>query len=643
MSLKIDRAKKTADKLVLEKRVPLRIQGKNYVYLMTNDFTVVAGKLRSFGCRMPKNKEFVENHSLAKNVQAKMINLGANWSLTVTSNLAVLNYFDAESQTFYIVFLEKLTADGSNSSIVKMFNCVFENKVNEIKNLVKLGYDVDQGIEGGATPLMLACSIDACDSVKTLVEFGANINAVDANGQTPLMYTTFKNSVYSAKFLLSCKGIKLDEKNIAGETALQMSVSFFSDEVFQYLVQAGADINTVDYSGMSPLAVSIKKKNWTISRKLIEYGADVNFSDKMGRTPLIFSAQYDNVIVVQDLINAGADITIKDINENTALLVAAEHNSYKVLKKLIDSHDFSDYEFIQAVVKSAMKGFVDATNVLLENSLNKKEMAFAALVSACLKNHADIIHVCMDYDCDVNGSLYFGMTPLMIACYVNAEKAVLQLIAYDADINRLDENGMTALMYAACKNNLKILIALQRNGADKSVKDKCGKTFEDYAKSFDKRTYSQMVLERISDNSPKFEEKRKDDIPHNPQPFIERFDWYIQKYWERFPNNKQSDIYKKAGLSKQTFSKIISNRKRDFHPKKDTVIQLAIGLRLTFNEAEDLLQSSGYAFSEYDKKDVEMKCLFCEQNYNLFDWNDRMRGVTGKVFFKAFFGNEDCE
>ena len=142
---------------------------------------------------------------------------------------------------------------------------------------------------------------------------------------------------------------------------------------------------------------------------------------------------------------------------------------------------------------------------------------------------------------------------------------------------------------------------------------------------------------------PATEINRKDEIPQKHQPFLDRFDWYMQKYLERFPNNKQSDIYKDAGISKQNFSKIISNRKPDFRPKKDTVIQLALGLKLTLNESEDFLQSAGYAFSEMDKKDLEVKTLLNEKNYKLYDWNDRIYGVTGKVFFKALVESEEDE
>ncbi len=87
---------------------------------------------------------------------------------------------------------------------------------------------------------------------------------------------------------------------------------------------------------------------------------------------------------------------------------------------------------------------------------------------------------------------------------------------------------------------------------------------------------------------------RTDEIPEARQSFRDRFGWYLQKYMERNPRGKHSDIYKAAGLSKQRFSKILNNHDADFRPRKSTVIMLAMGLELTRKESEDLLHCAGY-------------------------------------------------
>ena len=63
-----------------------------------------------------------------------------------------------------------------------------------------------------------------------------------------------------------------------------------------------------------------------------------------------------------------------------------------------------------------------------------------------------------------------------------------------------------------------------------------------------------------------------------------------------------ADIYRKSGVSKQVFSKIISTP--DMVPTKGTILCLAIGLELSLRETVELLQSAGYALSKSITLDV---------------------------------------
>lgn len=56
-----------------------------------------------------------------------------------------------------------------------------------------------------------------------------------------------------------------------------------------------------------------------------------------------------------------------------------------------------------------------------------------------------------------------------------------------------------------------------------------------------------------------------------------------------------SEVYTKGGITRQVFSNIFT--KKDFIPKKDTVICIVIGLELPYNEAMRLLQCAGYTLS----------------------------------------------
>lgn len=63
-----------------------------------------------------------------------------------------------------------------------------------------------------------------------------------------------------------------------------------------------------------------------------------------------------------------------------------------------------------------------------------------------------------------------------------------------------------------------------------------------------------------------------------------------------------ADVYKRALLTKQLFSKIKLNP--EYHPDKVTAMRLCVGATLNLDETKDLLARAGYALSPSEKRDV---------------------------------------
>ena len=91
--------------------------------------------------------------------------------------------------------------------------------------------------------------------------------------------------------------------------------------------------------------------------------------------------------------------------------------------------------------------------------------------------------------------------------------------------------------------------------------------------------------------------------------FNQTFPMVLQKYLD-LKGLKNRDVYRQIGMKADTFSSIL--RGKNDSVKKENVLRLCVGLRLTVAEAEELMASAGYLFSNAIMIDVVIKaCLSC--------------------------------
>ena len=82
---------------------------------------------------------------------------------------------------------------------------------------------------------------------------------------------------------------------------------------------------------------------------------------------------------------------------------------------------------------------------------------------------------------------------------------------------------------------------------------------------------------------------------------------------------KDSEVYKRANLSKQHFSKIRNNP--HYKPTKPTAITLALALELSLDETKDLIGRAGYALTNSSKFDLIIRYFIEQGNYNVVEIN----------------------
>ena len=83
---------------------------------------------------------------------------------------------------------------------------------------------------------------------------------------------------------------------------------------------------------------------------------------------------------------------------------------------------------------------------------------------------------------------------------------------------------------------------------------------------------------------------------------------------------KDSDVYNKAGISRQLFSKIRIHP--NYKPTKATVMLFALAMELNLEDTKELLASAGFTLSHSVKQDLILEFLISKGLHDIFLVND---------------------
>jgi ankyrin repeat protein len=327
-----------------------------------------------------------------------------------------------------------------------------------------------------------------------------DINAKSSYGYTMLHYACVSKCVSNrldiVRRLLEIENLDTEATNMFGQTAFNIAVFKGSDELIQLLVTHGVNINAssptghalyigrdadrMDWSGSSLMdTIQYRRKN--IFDMLIDLGADVNIRNLHGQTPLHFAIMFGSgKDTIRTLLEHGADVNSNNptgFEWNKSPLSWVEHEkpwdggsplAYAVKIK------FNQTE----IIKLLLDWGADVNNINVNNGMS-------ILMESCNLNCSlDTFELLIESGADPNTMCHYANTLFMTACKNNAfEIAKYIFERFRPDLERRNHLGQTALNLVASKIKdyhvcVPIVSFLLDSGADINASSPTGNSIE---------------------------------------------------------------------------------------------------------------------------------------------------------------------
>ncbi|XP_037983995.1 transient receptor potential cation channel subfamily A member 1 isoform X2 [Motacilla alba alba] len=360
-----------------------------------------------------------------------------------------------------------------NSNMMAPLHMAVQSLHNEIVKVLVQHSSTDVNLEGeaGNTPIIVACYKDNPEALTLLNEKCTALHFAATQGATEIVKLMMSSYAGEESIIDAVDGNK--------ETLLHRTALFDHYELAEYLISMGANIDSVDIEGRSPLLLATSCASWKIVNLLLSKGANVSLKDHLGRnflhltvlqpgglqhlnekylqmehiknlvvdednegcTPLHYACRQGVALSVNNLLSLNVSIYSKSRDKKSPLHFAASYGRINTCQRLI--RDMKDTRLLNEGDKKGMTPL----HLAAQNGHEK-------VVQFLLKRGALFL-------CD-----YKGWTALHHAAFGGYTRT-MQIIL-DTNVkctDRVDEEGNTALHLAAREGHAKAVRLLLDYGA----------------------------------------------------------------------------------------------------------------------------------------------------------------------------------
>ncbi|XP_015454094.1 transient receptor potential cation channel subfamily A member 1 [Pteropus alecto] len=392
--------------------------------------------------------------------------------LNVTDNYgnSPLHWAAVKNQAESVKFLLSKGANPNlqNSSMMAPLHLAVQGGHNEVVKVLTEHSSTDTNLEGenGNTALLIACFQDNSEALQMLLNKGAKACKANKWGYFPIHQAAFSGAKKCMEIILKY-----------GEASL-----FDHHELADYLISVGADINSTDSEGRSPLLLATASASWNIVNLLLSKGAHVDIKDHLGRnflhltvqqpyglnslrpefmqmqhikelvmdedndgcTPLHYACRQGVPISVNNLLNFNVSIHSKSKDKKSPLHFAASYGRINTCQRLLQ--DMSDTRLLNEgdlhgmtpLHLAAKNGHDKVVQLLLKKGalFVSDHNGWTALHHASLGGYTQTMKVILDTNLKSTTDQpdEEGNTALHLAAREGHAKAVALLLSYDADV-----------------------------------------------------------------------------------------------------------------------------------------------------------------------------------------------------------------
>jgi ankyrin repeat protein/beta-lactamase regulating signal transducer with metallopeptidase domain len=387
-----------------------------------------------------------------------------------------------DKQAMELLLSNGAEVNGDDRGYPPLLDAIWAKSEETVKALIAHGADVNRTGRGYWSPLINAIWEDHPGIVKALIEAGADLNVKDSYGWTPLCRAVEYYAVEVVRLLLDAgaeiseihravvdgdldrvkgfieSGTEVDMLDAVGRPLSHWAFYLGQMEIFDYLMDQGADITIGCIYHHTPLHFAAERGLTEVVKQLIDKGADVNAKTNDGRSPLWLAIRWGgHEEVSRLLIAAGADVNAT-LNDGRQLLGTAIWYGHEGIAKLLLASgadvNLSVNDRAHPVSTAAEAGRLSLVELLIAHGADVNartrlrtplHAAVRAADSVDNETVAQIVKRLLEHGADVNATSNNGVTPLHLAASWGRAEAAKLLLAAGADVNAKDNWGFTPL------------------------------------------------------------------------------------------------------------------------------------------------------------------------------------------------------